>query len=123
MATFKNNLGCDCIAKTELLKAMDTWEKFGNDPNEGLIRLSTPALQDRYVPYIKYEDMVNCVKGMPSATPQEPKTGHWIKVHPLQENDEGDYMCSECKCGGLVWKPTTYCPNCGAKMAESEDNE
>ena len=54
------------------------------------------------------------------AMKQEPKTGRWIKVHPLQENDEGDYMCSECKCGGLVWKPTTYCPNCGAKMADKE---
>ncbi len=60
----------DCIVKTELLKAMDTWDKFGNDPNEGLIRLSTPALQDRYVPYVKYEDMVNYVKGMPLVTPQ-----------------------------------------------------
>lgn len=50
----------------ELLKTMDTWDKFGNDPNKGLIPLRTPALQDRYVPYVKYDDMVNCVNGMPS---------------------------------------------------------
>ena len=50
----------------------------------------------------------------------EPKTGHWIEVHNFLVMDEGEYMCSECKCGGLVWKPTTYCPNCGAKM-ESEE--
>ena len=65
------------INRAELLKAMDTWDKFGNDPNEGLIPLRTPALQDRYVPYVKYDDMVNCVKGMSSVTPQEPR---WIPV-------------------------------------------
>lgn len=70
--TTKNDLGVDCIDKAELLKAMDTWDKFGNDPNNGLIPLRTPALQDRYVPYVKYDDMVNCVKTMPSVTPQEP---------------------------------------------------
>ena len=79
-STTKNDLGVHCIDRAELLKAMDTWDKFGNDPNEGPIPLRTPALQDRYVPYVKYDDMVNCVKGMPSvipympsATPQEPK--------------------------------------------------
>lgn len=57
------------------------------------------------------------------ALEQEPRRGHWIKVHPLQENDEGDYMCSECRCGGLVWKPTTYCPNCGCRMVEPQESE
>ena len=68
--TNKNDLGVDCINRVELLKAMDTWDKFGNAPNEGLIPLRTPALQDRYVPYVHYYDMVNCVKGMSSVTPQ-----------------------------------------------------
>ena len=64
--TTKNDLGVVCIDKTELLKAMDTWDKFGDDPNEGLIPLRTPALQNRYVPYVKYDDMVKCVKNLPS---------------------------------------------------------
>ena len=67
--TTKENLAVDLIDRAELLKAMDTWDKFGNDPNEGLIPLRTPALQDRYVPYVKYDDMVNCVKGMSSVAP------------------------------------------------------
>ena len=62
----------DCIDRAELLKAMDTWDKFGDDPNKGLIVLSTPALQDRYVPYVKYDNMVKCVKNMSSVTSQEP---------------------------------------------------
>lgn len=117
MATFKNNLGCDCIAKTELLKAMDTWDKFGNDPNEGLIRLSTPALQDRYVPYVKYEDMVNYVKGMPLVTPQ-PRKGHWIDTEFKKLKE-----CSICHARWGVYsiEDFDFCPNCGCKMAESEE--
>lgn len=71
--TTKNDLGVNCVDIVELLKAMDTCDKFGNDPDEGLIPLRTPALRDRYVPYVHYYDMVNCVKGMSSVTPQEPK--------------------------------------------------
>lgn len=73
--TTNNDLGVDCIDKTELLKAMDTWDKFGNDSNKGLIPLSTPALRDRYVPYVRYDDMVKCVNGMSLVTSQEPR---WI---------------------------------------------
>lgn len=54
------------------------------------------------------------------ALEQEPKTGHWIKVHPLQADDEGAYMCSCCEVGDWNLKGTeNFCPNCGAKM-ESE---
>lgn len=72
----KNDLGVDCIDRVELLKAMNTYDKFGNDSNERLVFLSTPALQDRYVPYVHYDEMVNCVKGMPAVTPQQPKAGY-----------------------------------------------
>ena len=62
------------------------------------------------------------IKNLPPVNPQ-PKIGHWIAVHPLQPNDEGDYMCSVCRCGGLVYKPTKFCPNCGAKMVETKESE
>ena len=69
--TTKNDLGVDCIDRAELLKAMDTWDKFGYTARYGLERLDK---DDRgFVPYVHYEDMVKCVKGMPSVTPQEPK--------------------------------------------------
>jgi len=44
--------------------------------------------------------------------------GHWIFVHPLQEDDTGAYMCSECKVGNWKIDPERdfICPNCGAKM-------
>lgn len=66
--TTKNNLGVDCIDRTELLKAMDTWDKFGYTTRYGLERLDKD--DKGFVPYVHYEDMVNCVKNMSSVTPQ-----------------------------------------------------
>ncbi len=54
------------------------------------------------------------------ALEQEPKTGQWVN---------GEY-CSECGCDVpayiIDWRwqkdmDAKYCPNCGAKMAESEE--
>ena len=91
--TTKNDLAVDCIDRVELLKAMNTYDKFGNDSNERLIFLSTPALQDRYVPYVHYDEMVNCVKGMPTVTPQQPKTGY-ISIDDVMSVFD-DFMCGE----------------------------
>ena len=57
------------------------------------------------------------VETLPSVTPQ-PKVGEWIFVHPLQEDDEGAYMCSCCGVGnwGIDPKVDKYCFNCGADM-------
>jgi len=105
--TTKNDLGVDCISRADAIRAMQNKAKK-----------------------LTNEDTINGLCGavailfdLPSVTPQEPKTGHWIEVHPLQEDDGGAYMCSECKCGGLVWKPTTYCPNCGCHMVEPQESE
>ena len=61
---------------------------------------------------------------MPSAQ-HEPHEGHWI----LRESPDGgeQYECSEC---GVLWEfndgtpednEAYFCPNCGAKMDEAED--
>lgn len=65
--TTKNNLGVDCIDRAELLKAMDTWDKFGYTETGCFVR----EPKGNYVPYVHYEDMVNCVKGMPSVIPEK----------------------------------------------------
>lgn len=61
------------------------------------------------------EDAISVIKSMPSVTPQEPKTGEWI-----EHFDESGkwYECDQCHTdwGGAV----NFCPNCGAKMAETE---
>ena len=55
----------DLISRSELLKAMDTWDKFGYDEHNRLIRID--STNEEYVPYVHYEDMVNCVMNMPTA--------------------------------------------------------
>lgn len=60
----------DLISRDELLKVIDTWDKFGCDANTKLV-----PYQDHYIPYIHYDDVIKCIKGMPSVTPQEPKIG------------------------------------------------
>ena len=59
------------------------------------------------------------LKSVPSAQ----KKGHWICIHPLQEDDPGAYICSECKLGkwGIDPKSYFFCPNCGADMRGESD--
>lgn len=47
---------------------------------------------------------------------EKPRTGHWIECE-----DEVKVYCSECK--EISDYPTNYCPNCGADMQESEEQE
>ena len=47
---------------------------------------------------------------MPSVTPQEPKTGHWI----LRNSFLVPYKCSECDYKSERYD--NYCPNCGCRM-------
>ena len=66
--------------------------------------------------------LLNGVATMPSVTPQEPKTGHWIAI----ENEEMDtigYFCSVCDLPMETEEKTKYCPNCGAKMVEPQESE
>ena len=52
----------DLIDRRELLKAIDTWDKFGVDDTNSLFRLDNLSLP-HYVPYIHYDDMVKSVSG------------------------------------------------------------
>ena len=72
--------------------------------------------------YNDYSELYDFVDGLPPVTPKE-KTGHW-------RHYEGMLICSECGtefyddimeyCGDDVPK---CCPNCGAKMVESQESE
>jgi hypothetical protein len=115
----------DAISRNELLKAIDTWDKFGVDDTNSLFRLDNLSLP-HYVPYIHYDDVIKCIKGMPPVTQ---KSGKWIK-HPEIETSAPEYLmfyeCSECGdkqcfCKSDIHKKR-FCNNCGAKM-ESEGGE
>lgn len=71
---------------------------------------------------------IDACRGAIELLEQEPKIGHWIAqdIH----NCHTDFKCSECgyihSFMHIYGEPTadyTYCPNCGAKMFESQESE
>jgi hypothetical protein len=58
------------IDADELLKAIDTWDKFGYTTGRNLIRLNQ-GNKDMYVAYIHFDDSVNCIKNMPTIIPAD----------------------------------------------------
>ena len=68
--------------------------------------------EKKYKPYIECE---KALENLPSAETQ--KKGKWIFIHPLQADDEGAYICSNCHRGDWDIKPTDkYCKFCGMAM-------
>jgi len=58
------------IDADELLKAIDTWDKFGYTAERNLIRLNQDN-KDIYVAYIHFDDSINCIKNMPTIIPAD----------------------------------------------------
>ena len=101
----------DLIDRQELLKAIDTWQKFGCDANARLV-----PIKDCYIPYVHYDDVVNAIKGMPSVTPTE-RTAHWTIGH--DENGRDIIACGYC--GRVVPDMEPYCMSCGRRMLKPEE--
>ena len=114
-----NNLGVDCISRDQALEAIDTWDKFGYSARYGLERLDKD--DKGYVPYVHYEDIVNCIKNLPSVTPQlsVPEVtalAEWIEKLTKE--------CEEAYNKGYAdgVKSVNICPHCGEYIgAESEE--
>ena len=124
-STTKENLVEDCISRAELLKAVDTWDKFGCDADTKLV-----PVKDCYVPYIHYDDVVKAIKGIPSIQPKS-KTGHWISKHIVDDCNGVVtwYECSECGRSidetiteEFMLKDYPYC-HCGAKMLPTDSEK
>ena len=91
----------DCVSRAELKKWLDMNFSFG-----GASR--------------KFELFDRLDKELPPVTPKQ-KTGHW-RIVPYEET----MFCSECNCrlnDEQTYLPLNYCPNCGAKMVESQESE
>ena len=64
-----------------------------------------------------FDALWDIVAKMPAVNPT--KTGHWIRMKAYEK-----WRCSECDTVfRFTFKEHDYCPNCGAKMQESEDKE
>lgn len=84
----------NCVSRAEVLKLMrDNWHTHDGDW----------AMQES----------MDDIRALPSVTPQEPKTGHWISTETkgVRYAFWCRYKCSIC--GGLSDR-TNFCPNCGA---------
>lgn len=123
----------DCISKQaviELMRSLTRWcvrSEDGKFNNIGLL----------------YDDVMFGIEQLPSVTPKgvtitdfadkcrecgKQKKGKWIYVHHLENKITYDsWKCSECQHDFSSEEESTvdfdeykYCPNCGAKMIESE---
>ena len=103
--TTKNNLGVDCISRKAVLDI--TWQD--------------PSYTD---PLNVLTEVRNKVRELPSVTPQEPRTGHWIMTSDYLTTAYGsiDYVKCSC-CGEDSLEEGDYCPNCGAKMVDPQESE
>ena len=110
----------DAVSRAELLKAIDTWDKFGYTETGCFVRL-TKEIDEKYVGYVHLEDVITAIIGMPSVQPSH--KGHWIVGSDTDIKGETVYWftCSECKSDR--GQHTNYCPDCGAKMVESQESE
>jgi len=109
----------DCISREATIEAIS--KKYIG----GKGAMKNAPINDLYADGL--EEAVDAVWDMPSVTP-EAKTGRWVAqdIH----NCHTDFKCSACgyihSFMHLYGKPTadyTYCPNCGARMAESEKGD
>jgi len=131
---------CELVkTDTEILTALDTAiQALSQQPCEDVV--SRKDIQDYIAKYLSqylYEDVRQAVEAidtyigdMPSVT-QKSETvtefadrcrecGKMRKGHWIWNFDKGYCKCSECGIG-MGHKEFDYCPNCGAKMQESEE--
>ena len=116
----------DLISRSELLKAMDTWDKFGYDEHNSLIKID--RTNEEYAPYVHYEDMVKCVNDMPTAYSVD------VVVEELSDDvcewrlcdEEANVYDTSCRNPHILIEGTPidnnyeYCPYCGKKIKAVE---
>ena len=95
------------MTREELKKYKLILELLEQEPCENCV--SREAVIDLVADYdLSMDQVVKGIHALPPVIPSRPK-GTWI-----------DDNCSICGYGVNPWNKTPYCPNCGAKMTESE---
>jgi len=111
--TTKHDLEVDCISRDSAIKALDYDIKYFE------FKSGVSKYMDDIAKLLNtiYETQVNNIKALPSVTPQESKTGHWIK-----SNIGGAKVCSVCN-AHMGLSSFKFCPSCGARMVEPQESE
>jgi hypothetical protein len=116
-----------CKFLANLMGVLEKGESLIN--NDAISRQAVLIELDKYLSGVSFDekgiDVV--IKELPPVLPQ-PKMGRWItSSHGFPP--EPTTVCSECGFDrdfyvrSRGFDKIKYCPNCGAKMAESEDKE
>lgn len=80
----------ELISRRMALQAMDTWDKFGCDPDGKLVRCDDDK---QYVPYVHYDDMVHVIKALPSVESEI------IRCKDCKYSSDDEY----CHCSKVTW--------------------
>ena len=70
-------------------------------------------MQELYLP-IHFQEFI--VDEIPSADVSPVRHGRWE-----EQSDRDELVCSYCNGGYTLYDETPYCPHCGAKMDEEEN--
>lgn len=99
----------DLISRSAALVAMETWDKFGCDPDGKLVRYDDDK---HYIPYVHYEDMVHAIKHLPSAQPEIIKCKD-CKYASLKDN--GKYIYCQ-RTSSFPWHDDSFCSDAERRM-------
>lgn len=68
---------------------------------------------------ITLRDICEAIDEIPTIDAEPMKRGKWTTERTLEH--DGEWYCSVCEYTPVVFEDRQYCPNCGAKMWEVED--
>lgn len=64
---------------------------------------------------ITWRCAISCAEEMIERLPSAERLGRWEKIELSAPS--GDYVMFQCsECASLYYEPSSYCPNCGARM-------
>lgn len=115
--------GGKCSDNCKVIEAIEALEQ---KPCEDAI--SRQAVMEHYSTgeiahchHISRNNLLDFIEQLPPVTPQ-PKMGHWI-LHQYYNSDGLGFEYFSCsECDDQNDEKSRYCPNCGAKMDEVEEN-
>ena len=117
ISTTKNDLSSGLEKNSKKLEK-DFGESDCISREDALMCLTGMFENREYEPSELIKIFARRIKTLSPVTPQEPRTGHWV----IRPHVYGVTYCSECDFE-LKIDDTNYCPNCGAKMIESQESE
>ena len=116
----KDQLSCG-----ELMSFPDTFEEFA----EQYGFTDKKEYYSNGIEFIPVFRVKQWLEHISSVTPQEPRTGQWIK-YCRPRCGEQHYQCTSCDeyfnfglYSDYYKKAFKFCPNCGARMVEPQESE